>query len=92
MGVEIPECDDGRTFDFRVLCNALGYCGLQQKFCSTVSAFCDSLALLRHKHHKFGKYNQKFLTQYLNGNWYNAADDVTMLGKVLEVARVSITH
>lgn len=85
---------NGRTFDFRVLCNALDYCGLQQTFCSTVSAFCDSLTLLRKKHPKLGKYNQEFLAQYFCGDSYNAhnaVDDVAMLDKIMEAAQASIS-
>jgi DNA polymerase III alpha subunit (gram-positive type) len=84
---------NGRTFDFRVLCNALDHCGLQQTFCSTVSAFCDSLALIRQIHPKLGKYTQEFLAQYFCGDSYiayNAAADVAMLDKIMEAAHACI--
>jgi DNA polymerase III alpha subunit (gram-positive type) len=85
---------NGRLFDFKVLCNALVNCDLQQMFTSRVSAFCDSLTLLRNKYPKLQKYTQIFLADHFCGETYNAhnaADDATMLCKLMEAADVSVT-
>lgn len=85
---------NGRTFDFRVLCNAFRSCGLQDRFCSKVSAFCDSLTLFRQKFPKLEKYKQEFLAQHFCGHTYNAhnaLDDVIMLDEIMQAALLSVS-
>lgn len=85
---------NGRTFDFRVLCRGFRSCGLQERFCSKVSAFCDSLTLFRQKFPKLDKYKQEFLAQHFCGQTYNAhnaLDDVIMLDEIIQAALVSVS-
>ncbi|XP_062596799.1 uncharacterized protein LOC134258289 [Saccostrea cucullata] len=85
---------NGRTFDFRVLCRAFHRCGLQERFCSNVAAFCDSLTLFRQKYPKLDKYKQEFLAQHFCGHTYNAhnaVDDVVMLDEIIEAGLISVS-
>lgn len=85
---------NGRTFDFRVFCNAFRSCGLQIRFCSKVSAFCDSLILFRQKFPKLEKYKQEFLAQLFCGHTYNAhkaLDYVIMLDEIMQAALLSVS-
>lgn len=38
---------NGRVFDFRVLCSAVNKCNLQNTFRETVTAFVDSLSVMK---------------------------------------------
>lgn len=80
---------NGRVFDFRVLSHAIDCIGFKEEFLEKVSAFCDSLSLIRAKHKKLEKYSQVFLAKHFCNEAYSAHDaveDVKMLTKILSVA------
>lgn len=83
---------NGWGFDFKVLSPAVHNCELSDIFNTSVTRFCDSLDIFRHKHPELGKHTQVFLAEHFNAgsyNAHNAVDDVETLYKILENACVT---
>jgi DNA polymerase III epsilon subunit-like protein len=80
---------NGRVFDFRVLAHAVDCIGLKEDFLGIVSAFSDSLPLIRSKHKDLEKYSQSFLANHFCNETYSvhdAMEDAKMLAMILSVA------
>ena len=82
---------NGRVFDFRVLCSVINKCKLRHVFTEIISAFVDSLNVMRKTIPKLPSYKQECLAQHFglpNYNAHNAVDDVVMLDKIFPAADV----
>lgn len=83
---------NGRVFDFRVLCIAVNKCNLQNTFRETVTAFVDSLSVMRRNVPKLPSYKQECLARHFSlpdYNAHNAVDDVIMLERIISAANFS---
>jgi hypothetical protein len=77
------------VFDFRVFSHALQCIGFLDSFLEIVSAFSDTLYLIRSKHKNIEKYSQVFLAKYFCNETYSAHDaveDMKILRKILSVS------
>ena len=63
---------NGRTFDFVVLTHALLAVGKHDRFCQAVTAFADSLKLLRHAIPERSSYKQEDLVHNVLHEEYGA--------------------
>ncbi|XP_062616800.1 uncharacterized protein LOC134278504 [Saccostrea cucullata] len=83
---------NGRVFDSRALYSAINKCNLQKVFRETVTAFVDSLSVMRKNVPKLPSYKQKCLARHFSLPDYNAhdaIDDVLMLERIICAANLS---